>query len=192
MKRYFLAASLGLALTPVNGLAQDSDVLLAKSRGIASQLGQQLGAELKKEMASGGPAGAIGVCRNIAPEIAGRLSRENGVRVTRVSLRTRNPMIGLPDAWEQEVLKRFDQRAGAGEKSESIEHAEIVTEPQGRYYRYLKAIPVQPLCLACHGSAETIAAETLSTLLRDYPHDKARGYSLGQLRGAISIKHPLD
>lgn len=191
MKLELVPIMLGIVLTQVNAHAQDTDALLGKSRAIAAQLGQQLGAELKKEMASGGPTGAIAVCGAVAPEIAGRLSREHGVKVARVSLKTRNPMIGLPDNWEQEVLRRFDERAAAGEKPETLEHAEIVSEAQGRFYRYLKAIPVQPLCLACHGGAE-VSVETQAALAREYPHDRARGYSLGQVRGAITIKHPVD
>lgn len=183
---------MALTLIQINAHAQDGDALLARSRAIAGQFASQLGAELKKELSAGGPVGAIGVCKNAAPEIAGRLSREQGVKVARVSLKTRNPMSGLPDHWEQDILRRFDQRAAAGEKPETIEHGEIVTEPAGRYYRYLKAIPVQPLCLACHGGPDTVSADTQAALARDYPHDRARGYSLGQLRGAFTLKHPLD
>lgn len=191
MNTGFLAITLGLVLIQVNANAQDADALLGRSRGIAQQLAQQLGAELKKEMTAGGPASAVTVCKSLAPEIAGRLSREHGAKVARVSLKTRNPLIGSPDHWEQEVLRRFDQRAAAGEKVEALEQGEVVSEAQGRYYRYMKAIPVQPLCLACHGGAE-VGAETQAALAREYPHDRARGYSLGQVRGAITIKQALD
>lgn len=192
MKPLLSAFGLTLVLIQVNASAQDADALLAKSRAIVGQFAGQLGTELKKEMSSGGPVGAIGVCKNAAPEIAGRLSRELGVKVARVSLKVRNPMSGLPDHWEQDILRRFDQRAAAGEKPETIEHGEIVSEPTGRYYRYLKAIAVQPVCLACHGGHETVSVDTQAALARDYPHDRARGYVLGQLRGAFTLKHPLD
>ena len=49
----------------------------------------------------------------------------------------------------------FDRKAAAGEKPETLERAEFVDEPAGRYFRYLKAIPVQPMCLACHGRPTT-------------------------------------
>jgi hypothetical protein len=172
--------------------AQSADELLVGSRATSAQLVQQLGAELKQELARGGPAGAIGVCRESAPTIAGRVSRESGARVARVSLRTRNPLLGTPDAWEQAVLAEFDRRLAAGEKSETMEFFETVSEPQGRYFRYMKAIPVQPLCLACHGTAETIAPEVAQRLETDYPHDRARGYTSGQIRGAVTIKWPLN
>jgi hypothetical protein len=184
------ASVLGTLAAPAG--AQSTDELLAASRAASAQLLQQLGAELKQELARGGPAGAIGVCRDAAPEIAGKLSRQSGARVARVSLKTRNPLLGTPDAWEQAVLAEFDRRAAAGEKPETLEYSETVTEPQGRSFRYMKAIPVQPLCLACHGTAEMIAPEVAQRLQGDYPHDRARGYTVGQIRGAVTIKRPLD
>jgi hypothetical protein len=165
--------------------------MLAASRQAASQLLQRLGAELRAELAKGGPDGAVAVCKQIAPDIAGDISRRNGWRVARVSLRTRNPMLGQPDAWEQNVLAEFDRRAAAGEKPDQIEFAQTVDEPQGRYYRYMKAIPVQPLCLTCHGTEATIPESVRARLTAEYPHDRAVGYAPGQIRGAVTIKRPV-
>jgi len=180
-----------LLLIQVNSIAQDQDANLAQSRALSSQLAQLLGAELKREIANGGPARAIETCRTLAPEIASRLSRENGVRLTRVSPKTRNPLLGTPDAWEQGVLRNFEQRLAAGEQPEGLEFAETIDEPQGRYFRYMKAIPVQPLCLSCHGTSEVISKEVAGALAQQYPHDVARGYLPGQLRGAFSVKKAI-
>ena len=187
-------AAIALALGGLAGRlgAQTTDDLLTASRAASAQLVQQLGAQLKQELARGGPEGAIGVCRDAAPEIAGKLSRQSGARVARVSLKTRNPLLGTPDAWEQAVLADFDRRAAAGEKPETLEYSETVAEPQGRYFRYMKAIPVQPLCLTCHGTDAMIAPEVAQRLQSDYPHDRARGYTVGQIRGAVTVKRPLD
>lgn len=189
--RSISTAGLGLALLAGWAWAQTPDERLAASRAAAGQLTQQLGAELRKELAAGGPAGAIGVCRNVAPEIAGKLSRDMGARVARVSLKVRNPLLGTPDAWEQQVLVDFDRRAAAGEKPDVLEVSEIVAEPAGRYFRYMKAIPVQPLCLACHGAREAIAPEVADRIAQEYPHDRALGYSPGQIRGAVTVKQRL-
>jgi Protein of unknown function (DUF3365) len=163
-----------------------------KARATAAELVQALGAALKKEMADGGPAAAIGVCRDLAPKLAGELSRKTGGKVSRVSLRLRNPLLGQPDAWEQEMLISFDKRSAAGETADKLDVSENVTEPAGRYFRYMKALPVQPLCLACHGEAASIAESVKSRLAQDYPHDRATGYAPGQIRGAVSIKWPAD
>jgi hypothetical protein len=162
-----------------------------EARALASQMIQQLGAALKKELAANGPEGAVSVCRDMAPAIAGELSRKSGGRVARVSLKTRNPLLGDPDAWEQQVLAEFDRRAAAGEKIESLEYSATVDEPRGRYLRYMKALPVQPLCLSCHGTAENISDPVRATLAIEYPHDHATGYGLGQVRGAVTIKQPV-
>lgn len=185
-----LALSLALiTLTPAFGGNDATDKQLAEARASAAALTQQLGAALKKALAEGGPAGAVEVCRGLAPEIAGRLSRERGIKLTRVSLKPRNPLLGAPDAWEQEALLEFDRNAAAGAKPETLEHSALVTEPAGKYFRYMKALPVQPLCLTCHGS--TVPDDVKRMLERDYPADQAVGYTAGQIRGAISIKQPL-
>jgi hypothetical protein len=173
-------------------IADDTEAATAQARQWATQLVQQTGAALKKELAATGPEGAIGVCKQVAPDIAGNLSRANGVRVARVSLKVRNAVLGHPDAWEQAVLADFDRRAAAGEKPDAMERAEIVSEPAGRYFRYMKAIPTQPMCLACHGAPEALAPSIAERLAAEYPKDRATGYSVGQIRGAVTVKRLLD
>ena len=178
---------LGAMLPPAT--ADDFNIA---ARATASDLILRLGAVLKKEMAAGGPENAIVVCRDIAPGLAGELSRKTGARVSRVSLKTRNPLLGQPDAWEQGVLAEFDQQAAHGAKPETLERSEFVTEPQGRFFRYMKAIPVQPLCLSCHGTTDSIPDTVKTRLATDYPHDRATGYVLGQIRGAVTIKQSAE
>ncbi|MEJ5210927.1 MAG: DUF3365 domain-containing protein [Burkholderiales bacterium] len=173
-------------------LAQDDTArYVEESRKATQSLVQKLGGELKKELTAGGPENAIKVCKSVAPAIATELSTQHGWQVRRVSLKTRNPMIGTPDAWEQKVLADFDKRAAAGEKPDTLEYSEIVSEPAGRYFRYMKALPVQPLCLNCHGTPETVSEGTRARLAAEYPHDRATGYREGQIRGAVTIKRPL-
>lgn len=161
------------------------------ARKIAGQFVQQLGGEMRRELDSTGPLRAIIVCKFAAPEVASSLSRMTGWRVSRVSLRTRNPALGQPDPWEHRVLVGFDQRVQRGEKAEAMEFGEIVKEPAGAYFRYMKALPVDKPCLSCHGPAESLSSAVKERLASDYPFDKATGYALGQVRGAITIKRPL-
>ena len=186
----FLAGIFAVLLTTPAALSAD-DVSLQESSAVAMSLMQQLGAELKKEITANGPDAAVKVCKNIAPELAAKLSIEKGWRVTRVSLKTRNPLLGTPDTWEQHALKEFDARAASGEALDKMEFSESVNEPGGRYFRYVKALPVQPLCLSCHGGEEQIPASVKGALVEQYPHDRATGYTIGQVRGAISVKRPL-
>jgi hypothetical protein len=179
-----------LALASAGAVAADTEKLTGESRVFARDLAGRLGAELKKEISAGGPESAIKICKSLAPEIAGEISTKTGWRVTRVSLKPRNAMLGAADAWEQQVLESFDRRAAKGEDPEKLEIGEIVIEPQGTYFRYMKALPVQPLCLNCHGAGE-VKDGVRARLATEYPHDKATGYSAGQIRGAISIKRTL-
>lgn len=161
---------------------------ITEARAIAGSMVQQLGAALKKELAANGAEGAISVCRDLAPAIAGELSRKSGDRIARVSLKVRNPLLGTPDAWEQQVLMEFDQRAASGEKPETLEYSETTSEPGGRFFRYMKALPVQPMCLSCHGPADAMSESVRARLAAEYPRDQATGYSPGTVRGAVTIK----
>jgi hypothetical protein len=69
--------------------------------------------------------------------------------------------------------------------------AEVVKEPDGEYFRFMKAIGIQPICLVCHGQNEEIPGPIRAALQQNYPHDQATGHKAGELRGAVSIKQPL-
>lgn len=187
MKKILLTALLGLCASAAH--AEDLKQYTDESRAAAQPFLQKLAAANKQAVSDGGPQSAIGVCRDIAPQMSGDLSRQTGWKVSRVSLKVRNPLLGTPDAWEQAQLQSFAARAAQGEKPETLETAEIVQEPAGKSFRYMKAIAVQPGCLACHG--EQLTDEVRARLAADYPHDRATGYSAGQIRGALSIKRPL-
>lgn len=159
---------------------------------VTQTLFEELSGALQSAMQEGGPPGAIGVCQDFAPQIAARLSRETGWRITRVGTRVRNPMLGMPDAWEQGVLNDFRERMAEGEPMQSMTHAEVVEEPDGEVFRFMRAIGTQETCLACHGTAETVHDGTFQALGEHYPHDRATGYRLGELRGAFSVKQPMD
>jgi len=162
-----------------------------EAQAITKELVGKLGAELKKALSESGPEGAISVCRDTAPMLASALSRRTGWKVTRVSLQTRNPLIGQPDVWEQQVLKRFDAEVAAGADPTNLDATAVVAEPQADYFRYMRALPVKPLCLTCHGDEQTIPASVQARLAQEYPNDAATGYSTGQIRGAVSIKRRL-
>lgn len=163
--------------------------LMDEGRRTASQLTAQIRGELVQELERTGPLRAIIVCKYSAPEATSALSRRLGMRVTRVSLQPRNRAISEADAWEQKVLLDFERRAAKGEKIDAMEHGEIVAEPAGRYFRYLKAIPTTSACLACHGP--NISEAVKAQLNAEYPHDKAINNPVGSVRGALSVKKPL-
>lgn len=186
-----IALSLLSALTSVAAHAEDLSKYQDETKAVVAPFAKQLGAANQKAVADGGHESAVGVCKDIAPKLAGDVSRQTGWKLTRVSLKVRNPLLGTPDAWEQKALQDFEARAAKGEKADTLQVSEIVEEPAGKSYRFIKAIPVQQGCLACHGSSEQISEGMKAKLKADYPNDKATGYSVGQIRGAISVKRPL-
>lgn len=171
--------------------AIDKDAYTAEARQMAGSLAKQLGGALKQQLETGTPESAIAVCRDKAPAIAGEMSRSTGWRVTRVSAKTRNSLLGTPDEWEQGVLKILEARLAAGEKPEALEFSQLVDEPNGRVFRYMKGLPVAPLCTTCHGGPENMPEAVKARIAAEYPHDQAIGYKPGMLRGGISIKRPL-
>ena len=183
------ALPLAAALAAAPGFAAD-DPLLAEARGVASGIPPKLLTVLQEEIQKGGAEGAIGVCREKAPAMAKAASEQSGWAIRRVSLRNRSPK-AVPDAWEEAVLKDFDQRAAAGEKPTSLEKGEVVTEGGKKIYRYMKALPTQDLCLQCHGTPDRIGPVVRSKLQELYPDDKAVGYAPAEIRGAITLKKPI-
>lgn len=173
-------------------LAQDGagKKAIEESRKVALQVSQELRTQLITEMKLSGPLRSMRVCRYSCPEITSSQSRRTGWRVAAVSLKPRNAGLGVPDAWEQRILAEFDRRAASGAKSETLEYAEVVSEPQGKYFRYARAMMVEPLCMPCHGSRESLPDGVRAQLVTDYPYDKATGFSVGQVYGIVSIKRP--
>lgn len=163
---------------------------LEEARRVSSQVMNQIRTEMIREMERTGPIRSIVVCKYSAPEMTSGISRQTGFRVTRVSLRPRNRALGEPDAWEQQVLLDFERRVAKGEKTDGLETSEVVIEPAGRFFRYMKAIPVAQPCLACHGPVSAMSEGVKAQLASEYPHDRAVNYELGQVRGAVSVKKP--
>lgn len=163
----------------------DQAQLKKEAVSIVQKFGGSLKPELKKAIQAGGPAHAISVCAEKAPAIAQSLRDDTGWYVNRVSLKARNNQTAIPDAWEKKVLELFNQRQANGETAEKMAFSEIV---DGKF-RFMKAQGVEPVCLNCH--AADIKPETEAALRQKYPQDKARGYSLGQIRGAFSLARDL-
>lgn len=181
---------LAVMLGTIASVHADDDLLSLTqgARKASQQLTTHIRGEVVKELDRTGPIRAIVVCKYSAPELASSISRQTGMRVTRVALRVRNPALGDADAWEQQALLDFEKRVAKGEKAEAMEFAEIVLEPAGRAFRYVKAIPMAQPCLVCHGPVANLSEAVKSQLASEYPFDRAVDFQVGQVRGAISVK----
>ncbi len=186
-----LAFSVMLAGLPAMDAGAAEDAVAAGVAEIKPELkrfASMLKKELQQALKTGGPLKAIGVCNGRAPEIAARISEETGWDVGRTSLKWRNPD-NAPDAWERKVLENFEKRRARGEKAQAIDYAEIVEQDGRKVLRYMKAIPTGKVCLACHGS--NIDSAVRARLDEFYPDDRARGFRLGDIRGAFTVSRPM-
>jgi hypothetical protein len=162
---------------------------ITEARSVAASVPPKLLSVLTEEIKRSGPEGAIAVCRDEAPKLARAASLETGWSVRRVSLRNRNPK-AVPDAWERAALEDFDRRAAAGEKPATLEHAERVQQDGKPVYRFIRALPTVELCTGCHGTPDRLSPAVQERLKALYPDDKAVGYGVGQIRGAMTISKP--
>ncbi len=164
-----------------------------QSKAVVQEFFSSLKGELETAMKAGGPINAIQVCNEVAPGIAKDLSEKHGMHVARTSLKTRNPS-NAPDAWETEVLKKFEERKAAGEDPDTLSFNAIVEQDGKREFRFMKAIIMPPEakmpCLKCHG--ENLDPKVSAKLDALYPHDQARGYKAGDVRGAFTLRQPMQ
>jgi hypothetical protein len=182
----------GLALTGLlsRAVAADSPEV-ERARAVAVQVLDETRAVLESALQGGQAATALRICASVAQSIARRHASE-GWRVRRVSEKVRNPA-DIPDVDELAVLRAWQEDKKAGRFAPTTEHKEIVTADGHRYVHYMKPIFIAgPVCLRCHGTPDQLAPGVADVLKELYPEDQATGYAVGDLRGAISVKIPIE
>ncbi|MDH5711511.1 MAG: DUF3365 domain-containing protein [Gammaproteobacteria bacterium] len=157
-------------------------------------------------------------CPELGPIIASDFSRSTGYLVRRVTERTRNSR-NTPDDWELEQLNKFEEMAANGDArtqfnitkpdgsilpTKEFESFAMVTEGKGKdtqnYFRYMRSItmpgmPNEPPflpCLKCHGTLDQLGPGVADAVQAAYPHDLSMGYKKGDIRGAWTIKIPIE
>ena len=79
-----------MLMIATNVASADQPELAQGASEVATTFLEELGEAMTREMTERGPVEAIIVCTKLAPDIAGRLSRERGWRVTQPELRLEN------------------------------------------------------------------------------------------------------
>jgi len=178
-----------IMLAPAASIAQQTqEELLQESRQITQKFAAGLKGELKAAMNKGGPVNAIQVCNTKAIKMTETASKQNGVALSRTSLKLRNQN-NAPEAWQKAVLQQFAERKSKGESPKKMEFSETIEVDGKKQFRYMKAMGIAKPCLHCHGENALPAVEAKLTKL--YPDDKARGYNVGDIRGAIILTKEL-
>ena len=165
------------------------DQVLNEAKEVSNQLVEKVRAFFIQEIEKGGFSSAVRVCSEKAQEITQKFTTQTGHYIRRVSLRYRNPK-NAPDNYERRKLEEFDRLNR--EKKLSNEYFEVVDEHRVRYLRYMRPLAAAPLCMTCHGPKESIPSEVQVILREKYPEDRATGFLVGDLRGAISVKIALE
>ncbi|SDJ01270.1 Protein of unknown function [Ferrimonas sediminum] len=171
------------ALLPLTGQATPTEQQTLRAEGLAliADFAGTLKPALMQAMQQGGPVAAVSVCAERAPQIAAELEARSGWQITRLSLKPRNPQAAAIDGWERQSLLEFERRHAAGEPVSEL----VTSRFDEQEYRLMKAIGIQGPCLTCHGAK--VAPQLAEALDSHYPDDQARGYELGQVRGAFSV-----
>jgi Protein of unknown function (DUF3365) len=161
---------------------------VALARAVADSLGEELTGLLNQAMDSGGPGLAIHFCSDSAQARTLR-HWKRGLYIRRVSERVRN-VDDTPDAIERGLLERLAALNHDGRLPAEV--VEVMRAADGTYeLQYMRPILVERRCLACHGDPASLDPEVRAVLARRYPEDRATGYRVGDLRGAVSIRVPL-
>ena len=161
---------------------------LAEARVAAKELSEAIRGLLMQELKAGGLERAVAVCSTKAQARTAEYRRTFKNDIRRVSLRRRNPA-NEPDAYERRALESFDLLPA--DARPAAEHWELVRDDGRETLRYLKPLVANAMCLTCHGEKAKIPPAVLAVISRDYPDDRATGFSVGDVRGAVSVRIPL-
>jgi hypothetical protein len=156
----------------------------------AKEFMESLKSILVKEMQTNGIASAVSVCSDTAQLLTVNFGFNKGIYIKRVSFMNRNPN-NMPDGFETKVLKSFEFLKSQGKMNDSTEFFELIEESGVTNVRYMKPILIQAPCLSCHGAITNIGTDVKMILNKKYPNDKATGYQIDDLRGAVSIQKTL-
>lgn len=149
---------------------------LGRAIAAKDEMASTLMGELKGELESGGPSGAVVVCRDMAPMISEHVADNHGLKIGRTSHRLRNPD-NLPPAWAEAAVEAVSETAG------------YMEGPAGELGVMLP-IKLGAPCLSCHGADGALDADVRSALAESYPEDRATGFAEGDLRGWFWVEVP--
>ncbi len=159
-------------------LDHDQHEQLERAAAAKDHLASTLMGALTEELEVGGPAGAVDICRDMAPMISEHTAEETGVKIGRTSFRLRNPA-NQPPAWAADLVKRH------------VEGPTTLVGPHGEL-GVLSPIRVAEPCLACHGDPVAMDPAVRQAIADGYPHDEAVGFSDGELRGWFWVEVPAE
>jgi len=187
MKKHLLLPALFatvLSANPYESSQEEIAAVTATGQKASAELLKTLGGNLQKHLKSGGPMEAFGFCSDQAFALTEAVDKSMGadVSVKRISLKYRNPA-NAPEADEKAVLESLETL----KKNGVVLPSELVESAGNGTYKYYKPLLInKEACLKCHGDIDKNPA--LAKAIKErYPADKAVGYKMNDLRGAIVV-----
>lgn len=178
-----LSASVLLLANPYQNQNEEIASVIASGDKASELMLSTLGGALKKHLKAGGPMDAVQFCTKEAFPLTDKVNKELGkdVSIKRISLKYRNPA-NAPQKDEQSILEAMETLNSAG----VILPEHMVEQVDKDTYKYYKPLRINAeVCLKCHGNIK--GSEMGAFVAKHYPQDKAVGYKMGDLRGAIVV-----
>ena len=174
---------LSLLLTSLLSAQDVPQEILDTGEKVSQELLKQLGPKLKHEIQTNGIVAAADFCNTNALTLTEEvnLHQLQGISVKRTSLKERNTAnTALED--ERKVLASMQKML------DNKKLPAYILKKENKTYKYYKPLVIKnETCLACHGNISQ--NPELSTFMKEhYPEDKATGYKMGELRGAVVVE----
>lgn len=176
-------SSLLLAATPQDKAHKEMQSIYNTGQKSSQLLIKTLGKNMKQHMKKGGAMDALDFCSNEAYSLTEDVNKKlpKGVSVKRVSLQHRNPG-NTPAPDEAKILATLQELQNEG----VVLPHQLVQKVNANTYKYYKPLRIaKKVCLKCHGDIQNDALK--KAIASRYPNDKATGYKMGDLRGAIVV-----
>ncbi len=184
MRRFFVIP-LTLASSLLVASPSAEDRAIAKGNEVSSILLQKLGGELKNQMQTGGPMGALHFCSQNALTLTDQVAKDTKSTIKRVSINNRNP-VNRASKKEIDILNEWDSLVKNGQP---LPAQTLVNQSDSTIMYYKPILINNEACLKCHGNIEGDLAKAIKA---SYPEDKATGYKMGDLRGMIAVEIKRD
>lgn len=175
-----LTSSFLLASPQADTQMQES-IKIAKES--AMMLGKELGKNMKAHMKAGGPMDALNFCASEAYTLTESVNKklQKGVHVKRISTEYRSEA-NKPAANEAAILNSLKEL----QKSGVVLPEYLVEKVNDDTIKFYKPLLIdKQVCLKCHGVLKD--SKLKDEIAQRYPNDKAMGYKMNDLRGAIVV-----
>jgi len=165
-----------------NGNKSEIAAVVKKGKEATKLLLKTLGGNMKKHMKSGGPLEAFSFCATNAASLTAQVDEKlgSGISVKRITLKPRNPA-NMAEGDEKAVLEALKSLKESGVKLPKY----LVQEKNSEYRFYKPLLINKKVCLKCHGT--NLSPKLSAEIKRVYPTDRATGYRMGDLRGAVVV-----